>query len=110
MAKERITLARVAEVLDGLRQEVARLSDRVTALEKRAATGNTAAGMIAAASASPAGDGVSDEVIMVIAAAVAAFLGKKAHVRQIRLVGSAAWLHQGRITVQASHTVARVPG
>jgi len=38
-----------------------------------------------------------------IGAAVAAFLGKRAHVRQIRLVGSAAWGQQGRVTIQASH-------
>jgi methylmalonyl-CoA carboxyltransferase large subunit len=39
----------------------------------------------------------------VIGAAVAAFLGKKAHVRQVRLLGSHPWAQQGRVTIQASH-------
>jgi methylmalonyl-CoA carboxyltransferase 12S subunit len=41
----------------------------------------------------------------VIAAAIAAFLGKKAHIRQIRLLGSAAWAQEGRVTIQASHAI-----
>ncbi len=110
MAKERTTLASVAEVLDGLRQEVARLSDRVTALEKLAGAADRSAATASPDRADVTADGLSDELIMVIGAAVAAFLGKKAHVRQIRLVGSAAWLHQGRATVQASHSFGRGPG
>jgi methylmalonyl-CoA carboxyltransferase large subunit len=47
---------------------------------------------------------------MVIGAAVAAFLGKKAHVRQIRLLGSAAWSQQGRVTIQASHALSHHSG
>lgn len=50
--------------------------------------------------------GVSEEIIVVISAAVAAFLGKRAHVRQIRLVRSAGWSQQGRVTIQASHALA----
>jgi methylmalonyl-CoA carboxyltransferase large subunit len=48
---------------------------------------------------------VSEEVVLVISAAVAAFLGKKPHIRQIRLLGSAAWAQQGRVTIQASHAL-----
>ena len=40
-----------------------------------------------------------------ISAAIAAFLGKKPHIRQIRLLGSAAWSQQGRLTIQASHAL-----
>jgi methylmalonyl-CoA carboxyltransferase large subunit len=43
--------------------------------------------------------------VLVISAAIAAFLGKKPHVRQIRLLGSAAWAQQGRATIQASHSL-----
>jgi methylmalonyl-CoA carboxyltransferase large subunit len=46
---------------------------------------------------------VTDEILMVISAAVAAFLGKRAHVRQIRFLGSTAWAEQGRVSVMASH-------
>ena len=45
------------------------------------------------------------EMVLVIGAAVAAFLGKKAPIRQIRLLGSAAWAQQGRVTIQASHNL-----
>ena len=40
---------------------------------------------------------------LVIAAAVAAFLGERAHIRQVRLVASEAWAQQGRVSVMASH-------
>jgi methylmalonyl-CoA carboxyltransferase large subunit len=43
--------------------------------------------------------------VLVIAAAVAAFVGKRAHVRQIRLLGSASWAEHGRVTIQASHVL-----
>ena len=46
---------------------------------------------------------VSEEILLVISAAVAAFLGERAHVRQVRLVGSDAWAQQGRVSVMASH-------
>ena len=46
---------------------------------------------------------ISEEILMVIAASVAAFLGERAHVRQVRLVASEAWAQQGRVSVMASH-------
>jgi methylmalonyl-CoA carboxyltransferase large subunit len=110
MAKERITLARVAEALEGLRQELTHLSDRVAALEKLAQFAARPVSTPSADRATTAADELSDELVMVIGAAVAAFLGKRAHVRQIRLLGSAAWLHQGRVTVQASHAFSHTPG
>jgi methylmalonyl-CoA carboxyltransferase large subunit len=44
-------------------------------------------------------------LVLVICAAFAAFLGKKPRIRQIRLLGSAAWAQQGRVTIQASHVL-----
>ncbi|MBX3481623.1 MAG: hypothetical protein KF842_14615, partial [Caulobacter sp.] len=46
---------------------------------------------------------VSDELALVIAAAVAAYLGKRPRIKHIRLLGSAAWAQQGRVFIQASH-------
>jgi methylmalonyl-CoA carboxyltransferase 12S subunit len=46
---------------------------------------------------------IGEEILSVIAAAVAAFLGERAHVRQVRLVASEAWAQQGRVSVMASH-------
>jgi methylmalonyl-CoA carboxyltransferase large subunit len=51
-------------------------------------------------------EGLSEELILVISAAIAAFLGKKPHIRQIRLLGSGTWSQQGRVMIQASHDLA----
>src|SRR5512140_275440 len=41
---------------------------------------------------------ITEEVMLVIAATVAAFLGERAHVRQVRLLASEAWAQQGRVS------------
>ena len=56
----------------------------------------------------PEKEEVSPEIIMVLTAAVAAFLGKRARIRSARLVRAApssAWAQQGRVFVQASHNL-----
>jgi methylmalonyl-CoA carboxyltransferase large subunit len=99
-------LVRLADALEALRQEVARLGERVAALEKANGQASVAAAPAPARTAAPpAAEGLSEELVLVISAAVAAFLGKKAHIRQIRLLGSAAWAQQGRATIQASHAL-----
>jgi methylmalonyl-CoA carboxyltransferase 12S subunit len=85
-------LSRMADALESLRREVARLGERVAALEARSGT-----------AAPPAAEELSEELVMVISAAIAAFLGKRPHIRQIRLLRSDAWAQQGRTTIQASH-------
>ena len=67
----------------------------------------------AAASAAPTtattlslaeGAGISEEeVLRHLSAALAAWLGVHAHIRQIRLIRTGAWAQQGRVTIQASH-------
>jgi methylmalonyl-CoA carboxyltransferase large subunit len=121
MSTEPVNWADVIATLNALRQEVARLSERIAALET-ADPGDRMArwqgdsvikdtpppsttlspGQPAAA---PLGEGLSEELLLVISAAVAAFLGKKPHIRQIRLVGATAWAQQGRVTIQASHAL-----
>jgi methylmalonyl-CoA carboxyltransferase large subunit len=49
---------------------------------------------------------ISEEIMLVIAAAVAAYLGERAHIRVARLVSSHAWAQQGRVSIQASHRLA----
>jgi methylmalonyl-CoA carboxyltransferase large subunit len=100
MKPDSVDLARVADALEALRQEVARLGERVTALEKAAGAKGAAERRPAAAA-----DGLSEELVLVIGAAVAAYLGKRAPIRQIRLLGSAGWAQQGRLTIQASHAL-----
>lgn len=84
-------LALVAE----LRDEVRGLAARVAQLEQQRAA--------PAAAEPPPRQEVSEEDLLAIAAAVAAFLGVRAHIRQVRLIHSAAWGQVGRVTVQASH-------
>jgi methylmalonyl-CoA carboxyltransferase 12S subunit len=91
------------ESMDALRREVARLGERVAAVEAvvgaRSATGPANQSHFLA-------EGLSDEIVTVISAAIAAYLGVKPRIRQISLVGGAFWAQQGRVTIQASHTIA----
>ncbi|HEY6794900.1 MAG TPA: hypothetical protein VI248_09470 [Kineosporiaceae bacterium] len=48
---------------------------------------------------------VPPDVVLAISAAVAAYLGKRAKVRQIHLSGGARWAQEGRAAVMASHRV-----
>ncbi len=54
---------------------------------------------------------ITPELLLVIAAAVTAFLGKKVRVRSARLLPNpeifSAWAQQGRVFVQASHNLAQ---
>jgi methylmalonyl-CoA carboxyltransferase large subunit len=92
--------ARMNDALGALRQELARLGERVAALETAAGINPRAPVVVPP---TPAAEGLSEELVLVISAAIAAFLGKKPHIRQIRLIGTAAWAQQGRVTIQASH-------
>jgi methylmalonyl-CoA carboxyltransferase large subunit len=100
-----------ADALEGLRQEVARLGERVAVLEAALGRGQESGIRSQQIGPSPLttdgvpAEGLSEELLVVISAAVAAFLGKKPHIRQIRLLGSAAWAQQGRVTIQASHAL-----
>ncbi len=72
-----------------LREELSTLKTRVSALERQVAK---------AAAAAP-----SEEDMLAISAAVAAFLGVRARIRQVRLVHSSAWAQVGRMGTHASH-------
>lgn len=93
----------VAQALEALREEVSRLAQRVAALE--AASTSQAASRSTSESAGVATGGLSEELVLTISAAVAAFLGEKPRIRQIRLLGGASWAQQGRATIQASHSL-----
>ena len=51
----------------------------------------------------PENELISEELMLAIAAAVAAYLGERAHIRVVRLAPSNAWAQQGRVSIQASH-------
>jgi methylmalonyl-CoA carboxyltransferase 12S subunit len=109
--------------LEDLRSQLAKLSQRVAGLEQLASMSGSEsvpvanAGSVetqapAAPPASPAATatsslataaGISEEEVLAISAALAAWLGVQAHIRQIRLIRTGAWAQQGRVTIQASH-------
>ena len=94
-----------------LEAEVQELRERVEKLEAllASAKGTSPSEEKKAALRAPAGE-VSPDIILAISAAVAAFLGKRASIRQIRLSGETPWAMQGRATVQASHGAEYVRG
>jgi methylmalonyl-CoA carboxyltransferase 12S subunit len=95
------------------KHEVRSLEAKVEELEKRIAKLES---VLAAAKSAPVAEqpaaetGIPGEIILAISAAVAAFLGKRASIRQIRLTGETPWAMQGRATVQASHGIEFVRG
>jgi methylmalonyl-CoA carboxyltransferase large subunit len=102
MKRETGDLTDVFEALKAIRQDLALLSGRVSALEAASSTSPQTAATPSAVQA----EGLSEELVLVISAAIAAYLGKKPHIAQIRLLGTAAWAQQGRVTIQASHALA----
>ena len=105
MSKDEIK--RLEEQIAQLGARIEKLEGLVTALAKAPAA---APAETAHATETPAKQEIPPEIILAISAAVAAFLGKRASIRQIRLTGTTPWAQQGRATVQASHTVEFVRG
>jgi methylmalonyl-CoA carboxyltransferase large subunit len=93
--------------IEDLRKEVELLSARLAELEGRNGTGKpavaTAPPKPAALPSTPEAQGISDEELLAISGALAAYLGVRVHIRQIRLISSPAWAQQGRVFIQASH-------
>ncbi|PID54021.1 MAG: hypothetical protein CSA58_12050 [Micrococcales bacterium] len=80
----------MAEELAAVRAEVAELRSRVEELKQRLEAEH------------PSGQ-VSEEVLLAISAAVAAYLGKRTRVRQVRRRRDPGWSRRGRYGIQHSH-------
>lgn len=103
------------QALEALTAQLATMGARLEKLEAVRSAASATASTTAAkpvAQAAQAGsatepgkeaDEFSEELLLVLSAAVAAYLGKRPHIRAIRLHGSSAWAQQGRVFVQASH-------
>jgi methylmalonyl-CoA carboxyltransferase large subunit len=97
----------LAATIENLQSQVKALSERLSLLEKPGAAkaGPAPAHGIPSPrqDAAPVIEAISEEIVLVISAAVAALLGERAHLRQIRLISSHSWAMQGRVNIQASH-------
>ncbi|MDR3688668.1 MAG: hypothetical protein P4L46_04755 [Fimbriimonas sp.] len=88
MSQEFVTRAE----FDALRSQIRELTKQIQGLQAKLPNGND----------------VTEETAQVLAAAVAAYLGKRATVRIIRIdVASDQWRLQGRAALQASHAMPR---
>jgi methylmalonyl-CoA carboxyltransferase large subunit len=96
----------LAAALEQLQTQMAEMSRHIELLEQRnAAFGGTplAPARPAALPAEPVAAAITEEELLAIAAAIGAYLGVRPHIRQIRLLSTAAWAQQGRVSIQASH-------
>ncbi len=94
--------------------QVQALARAIAVLESRAGEAKTITSPALAAAAETAkpksADEIAPELIIVIAAAVTAFLGKKVRIRSAKRLQSPyeivnPWSQQGRVSVQASHNL-----
>jgi methylmalonyl-CoA carboxyltransferase large subunit len=104
----RVTVTELATTVEELQAQIAELAKHIEYLEKRHAGANGAAKAAApapevAAAAAPPVEEITEEEMLAISAAIAAYLGVRPHIRQIRLVSTSAWAQQGRVSIQASH-------
>ncbi|MEO8596610.1 MAG: hypothetical protein ABI759_25050 [Candidatus Solibacter sp.] len=83
--------------LEQLRAQIAELLQRVGTLEGVPA--QTEVTEIARSE-------MTEEEMIAVSAAIAAYLGVRAHIKQVRLVSTSAWAQQGRVSIQASHVLA----
>ena len=81
--------------LDALRAQLAELMLRVETLE----------GVPSTEVVETARSTMTEDEMIAVSAAIAAYLGVRAHIRQVRLVSTSAWAQQGRVSIQASHTL-----
>jgi len=102
-------MVKVSQILEELQAKLAdlearnqRLEARIQQLERPTPAPATPVS-VAAAAPVPANAEISEETMLIIAAAVAAYLGERAHIRIVRLLPSHAWAQQGRVSIQASH-------
>jgi methylmalonyl-CoA carboxyltransferase large subunit len=104
----RVTVSELAATLEQLQAQMAEMSYRIQSLEKENAGvhgPNGAAAVAAHLAAAPPvlSAAITEEELLAVSAAIGAYLGVRAHIRQIRLVGTSAWAQQGRVSIQASH-------
>ncbi len=102
----KVTLKSLSEELDALRAHLLALTEKIQELEGAAAAAPSHSVEVEAEeqpAPPPEPVEVSDEILIALSAAVAAYLGKRAPIRTVRLLGTTQWAQQGRVSIQASH-------
>ena len=87
-----------------LQAQIAELSRRLEAFESRNGHATPPA-VVPQVVAAPVPESITEEELLAISAAIGAYLGVRAHIRGIRLLSSNAWAQQGRVSIQASHSL-----
>jgi methylmalonyl-CoA carboxyltransferase large subunit len=100
-----VTLQSLSQEVAALREHLAALAAKLAELEAAAAAAPSHAVEVPAEEPKPAEEAISEETLAAISAAIAAYLGKRPHIRAIRLVSSPTWAQQGRVSIQASHRI-----
>jgi methylmalonyl-CoA carboxyltransferase large subunit len=100
------TVDSLVSLIQDLRKELAALSERIAQLETPLAAAPAPPPPAKPPAIQPKAEtqsGVTEEELLAISAALAAYLGVRVHIRQIRLISSRAWAQEGRASIQASH-------
>jgi methylmalonyl-CoA carboxyltransferase 12S subunit len=98
----------LAELLEKVQAQLAELSQRIERLETagtKPAPARAAQPALPIKAPQPPKPEISEEEMLAISAAIAAYLGVRVHIRQIRLLSSQAWAQEGRVSIQASHNL-----
>ena len=111
MAKiTRTTIKDLAKALESIQAQLTALSGRVEQLEAAGPKQSTVEEAIPAPATpetapqpAPPKQEITEEELIAISAALAAYLGVRVRIKQIRLLSSHAWAQQGRVSIQASH-------
>lgn len=105
----RITTKDLAELLEKIQSQLSTLVERVERLESAAATRTdqnkpaAAATPVKPQAPAPVKADLTEEDILAVSAALAAYLGVRVRIKHIRLLSSQSWAQQGRVWIQASH-------
>ena len=104
---EQVSLKSLSEQIEALQRHIEALTARLAQIEGTGPQPAPAPPAPLATPVQPAEEAITEELLLTIAAAVSAYLGKRAPIRQVRLVSSHTWAQQGRAFIQASHRIDR---
>ena len=100
----------IAGTIEQLRAQIVELTRRIEAFEvpgrdRKGAEASVESATPLLDNRGPVEPGITEEELLAVSAAIAAYLGVRAHIRQIRLLSTNAWAQQGRVSIQASHSL-----